>query len=245
MDINSFKRNRAVKFCVKIIRNIIGISGQDLNHNFHKKRAPALIKLYLENNSVRKLQIGAQSNSIAGWINVDILPKSVDIIYMDATKRFPFPSDSIDYIYTEHMIEHISFSDAKLMLSECFRVMKKKGKIRISTPDLLFLISLYQQEKTPVQREYIAFSVNRYLRNNTPSEDTYVINNFFKDWGHQFIHDYRSLQFLLMGAGFKNVKRHVPMESDDVNLCNIEQHGKEIGFEFNALESIIVQAEKL
>jgi predicted SAM-dependent methyltransferase len=33
------------------------------------------------------------------------------------------------------MIEHISFSQGLVMLSECYRVLKEKGKIRISTPD--------------------------------------------------------------------------------------------------------------
>ena len=87
------------------------------NFNFHSKRQKLLIDKYLHENPIRKLQIGAQSNSISGWLNVDLLPKSHEVVYMDATKPFPFPSNSVDYIYSEHMIEHISFHEAGFMLS--------------------------------------------------------------------------------------------------------------------------------
>ena len=217
---------------------------QKENLKFHFKRQQTLIDQYLSKNPVRKLQIGAQSNSIAGWLNVDLAPKSHDVAFMDATKPFPFPSNSVHYIYSEHMIEHISFEDARFMLDECFRVLKSKGKIRISTPDLAFLMDLYQKEKNETQIKYIDFSVERYLKNQMPAEDVYVINNFFKDWGHQFIHDYKSLSFLFTSAGFGKVDKCALMESDDAILRNLEQHGKEIGAKFNELESIIVEAEK-
>lgn len=212
--------------------------------NFHKKRQQALIGNYLAKHTVRKLQIGAQSNSIDGWLNVDIHPKSETVAYMDATEPFPFSDDSLDYIFSEHMIEHISFEDGHFMLKECFRVLKKGGKIRISTPDLAFLFGLYSKEKTDTQIRYINFSVERYLKNRVPAMDTIVINNFMRDWGHQFVHDEKSLRHLLSTVGFVNIKRMIVGESEDAQLRNVEQHGKEITEEFNHLESIVMEAVK-
>jgi predicted SAM-dependent methyltransferase len=241
---SSLKKIPFARRVVHLVRNFFGITSEDLNIRFHKARSSKLIESYLKDSVVRKIQIGAQSNSINGWMNLDLIPKSINVVYMDATKTFPFPSDSIDYIYTEHMIEHITFQEAKFMLIECFRVLKKGGKIRISTPDLAFLIDLYRINKNDTQQNYINFSIDRYLNNQFPVEDIYVINNFFKDWSHKFIHDYKSLYFLLTTSGFDHVKKCNVMESDDLNLQNLEQHGKEIGLLFNELESIVVEATK-
>lgn len=229
---------------IRFLRSMFGFTPEYLSLRFYQRKSQPLINTYLANNPIAKLQIGAQSNSMNGWLNVDVLPKSHDVVYMDAAKPFPFQSNTFDYIYSEHMIEHISFQEAKIMMAECFRALKRNGRIRISTPDLAFLINLYQNEKSETEREYIKFSTERYLKNQTPSEDVYVINNFFRDWGHQFIHDYKSLSTLLIDAGFVKGKKWNVMESDDANLRNLEQHGKEISDSFNKLESIIVEAVK-
>ena len=231
-------------FLVRQVRNLFGVNEQMLSMKFHKKNSEKLIRKYLDRRVIKKLQIGAQSNLIDGWLNVDIIPKSNEVALMDATKPFPFPSNSIDYIFTEHMIEHISFAEAKFMIAECFRVLKQNGKIRISTPNLAFLIGLYQSEKSIQQQAYIDFSAARYFPNEAPAEDVYVINNFFKAWGHSFIHDIKSLSRLLITNGFSNIKQCEVLESANEHFRGLEQHGKEIKIEFNKLESLIIEATK-
>jgi hypothetical protein len=71
-----------------------------------------------------------------------------------------------------------------------------------------------------------------------------VINNFFRDWGHQFIHNFESLKYLLLKSGFVNIKRQAINTSDNIEFLNLERHGLEISEEFNQLESLIVEAEK-
>jgi predicted SAM-dependent methyltransferase len=227
------------------LRGLVGITPEKANANFHRKRSPQLIAQYWKAYAIKKIQIGAQSNSISGWLNLDILPKSREVAYMDATQTFPFADNSVDYIYTEHMIEHITLQQGKFMIAECFRVLKPNGRIRIATPNLAFLMELYKREKAPVQDQYIEFSAQRYFKNQVPAEDVYVINNFFRDWGHQFIHDIKSLTYLLNAAGFAHIKQCQLGVSDDANFQQLEQHSKEIGDQFNLLETIIVEAQKV
>jgi predicted SAM-dependent methyltransferase len=222
---------------------MVGITPENLNEKYHKNRQNELITSYLEKNNIRKLQIGAQSNSVDGWLNVDIEPKSGEVVYMDAIKLFPFEANTFDFIFTEHMIEHISFNEGDFMLRECFRVMKKGGKIRVVTPNLKFLIELYQESKTETQEDYLRFS-QKYFKNQEPELDTLVINNFFRDWGHQFIHDAKSLRYLLEKAGFQQISLTKVNESRYPEFQNLEQHQKEIGEAFNHLESILIEAEK-
>jgi predicted SAM-dependent methyltransferase len=213
------------------------------NRTFHQNNRKYLIKNYVENFNQHKLQIGCQGQVIKGWLNVDIEPKSREVALMDATKSFPFGADTFSYIFTEHMIEHVSYKEAELMLKECYRVMKTGGVLRISTPNLKFLMELYSESKTEVQKAYIQES-KRYIKDQLPLTATSVINNFFKDWGHQYIHDFESLQLLLMNAGFKDVIEVSVGQSKHVELQGLEKHGNEIGNEFNLLESIVVEAEK-
>jgi len=57
------------------------------------------------------------------------------VIYGDIRKRLKFETDSVDYIYSSHLLEHLFKAEALLFLKECFRILKKEGKIRICLPD--------------------------------------------------------------------------------------------------------------
>ena len=54
------------------------------------------ISSYMASNDVRKLHIGAGPNLIPGWLNTDLDPAYRSMVFMDATKPFPFPARSFD-----------------------------------------------------------------------------------------------------------------------------------------------------
>jgi predicted SAM-dependent methyltransferase len=86
------------------IKKIIGYDVNQLDVEIHKKQSEKVISNYLQINSERKLQIGAQGSPMQGWLNVDILPKTKDTAYMDATKKFPIQDNTFDFIFAEHSI---------------------------------------------------------------------------------------------------------------------------------------------
>lgn len=202
------------------------------------------IAQYFQTHPVRKLQIGCRHRTLRDWLNADLVPREEGIIFLDATQRFPFADNSLDYIFTEHMIEHISYQDGQKMLRESFRVLKPSGKIRTATPNLAALIALYNTQKTDTQTRYIKFSVDRYLPDIGIYRDSFVINNFFRNFGHQFIYDPPTLDEALRRAGFVNITEHNVGESDDEHLRGIEQHGQDITDEFNKLETFVLEASK-
>ena len=228
---------------VRAVRKLRGITPDDLKIEYYAKKRDADIRHYLQNNDTKRLQIGCQDHPMKGWLNADINPMHDEVILMDATKRFPLPDNTFDTVFSEHMIEHIGFPEGQFMVNECYRIMKKNGIIRISTPNIKFLIDLYCEPKTQIQQEYIESS-KRYFKDDRPLNDTIVINNFFRDWGHQFIHDFKTLEYLLTQAGFKNVKQCEVYKSEHPILQNLEKHALELGEDFNQLESIIVEATK-
>ncbi|TKY91819.1 MAG: class I SAM-dependent methyltransferase, partial [Candidatus Methanomarinus sp.] len=52
------------------------------------------------------------------------------IMIHDVSKKLPFDNESIDYIYSSHLIEHLNKEVGEKLLQECFRVLKKGGLFR-------------------------------------------------------------------------------------------------------------------
>jgi predicted SAM-dependent methyltransferase len=208
-----------------------------------------IVECYLSSNEVKKLHIGCGGNFLEGWLNTDSIPASNKIIFMDATQKLPFDDNRFDYIFSEHMIEHITYTQGCLMLSECFRVLKSGGKLRISTPNLQFLIDLYTENKTEIQLEFIKHSSDRWIEKsphykNAPSfDETFVINNYMRAWGHQFIYDERVLRGLLEKVGFVKIHRVNVCESQDRCLENLENVSRKPPG-LIALESLVVDCTK-
>lgn len=56
-------------------------------------------------------------------------------IHHDVRKTLPFKNDSIEEIYTSHLLEHLTKEDGLKFISEMLRVLRPSGLLRIVTPD--------------------------------------------------------------------------------------------------------------
>ncbi len=199
---------------------------------------------YLRQPGPHKLQIGAGPTKCAGWLVTDIdATLRSETAYLDATKRFPLPDASFDYVFSEHMIEHIPYPAACAMLKECFRIMKPGARIRIATPDLDRFLSLKTSAPNEVQSAYIAWVTKCILPPDTPEQAIFVINNQFRNYGHQFLFDEACLRDALGKANFVDIRRMAVGESDDPHLRLVEKHGINVNNEaMNAFETMVLEA---
>ena len=131
---------------------------------------------HLGSEGKKKLHLGCGENLLPGWLNSDLVPQFPQAIRLDAASRFPLEDACLDYVFSEHMIEHITYAKGQAMLAECFRVLKPGGKIRISTPDMAFVVGLYQREKTQLQKDYIHWAAQTWIRDVPCCEEVFVIN---------------------------------------------------------------------
>ena len=202
-------------------------------------------KMYLKNHKIKKLNIGCNKQILDSWLNTD-LKENNEVLYLDAKKKFPFNSKTFDYVYSEHLIEHLSYNNGLNFLNECFRVLKINGKIRIATPDLKVLIQLYNLYKTPEQKEYIRWMTDNYLPKEMKDyKAAFIINNAFYNFKHKFIYDFDLLKQHLKKAGFTNIERHAVKESEDTNLQNLEKNLEDIKCStINAFETLVIEAIK-
>ena len=198
------------------------------------------IQEYLNNNPVAKIQLGCGGNFLDGWLDTDITLYSAKAVHMDLTKPFPIADAKFDRVYSEHAIEHIPYWSGQAMLQESFRILKPGGRIRISCPDMQFLINLYLN---PTQLD------QQYMKDTKPAWAPYVdpiftFNNLVRDWGHQFIYNESALTNSLLAAGFANVTRHAIRVSDDPLFENLEADWR-MTAGFLQLETMTLEAEKL
>jgi len=198
---------------------------------------------YRRANTVRRLQLGCATRLKPGWFNTDKYPLRFNVAYCDAAARYPFEDNAFDYIFTEHMIEHLPYAGGRALAAECLRVLKPGGKIRISTPDLDRILAL-RQPANDLERRYVAFMLDG-IPEARDGHSGFLINEFVRAWGHTFIYDRQTLPGLLKVAGFIDIVEHRPGQSDDPNLAGLERHGEAFPDpDYNLIESMVFEATK-
>jgi predicted SAM-dependent methyltransferase len=158
-------------------------------------------------------------------------------------KRFPLPDASFDFVFSEHMIEHLTYAEGQAGLRECFRVLRPGGSIRIATPSLQRLAALYGAEPTDVQRRYVDWAVETLEPEVDVRFPGVVVNNFFRSWGHRFIYDPETLRHALTTAGFVDVEERSVGESSRPELTGLERHLAEHP-ELNQYETFVLEARR-
>lgn len=201
-------------------------------------------------SKLQKLHIGCGRTPLEGWINTDLCINE-SIKYLDASRIFPFKAETFQYIFSEHLFEHLQVSQGISMLAECYRILKIGGKIRLTMPDLEFLIRMYNHPDEPLHRQYIEWSLtnfNPFVAGLFPDKDypmAFIVNNFIQFWGHQMVYDKSTIKLLLERSGFKQIVFMESGKSETPELQNIESHGKMIPEWANLLESMTVEACKM
>jgi len=160
---------------------------------------------------VDRLHLGCGPNVLSGWGNLDVDGGPGSIRY-DLTQPLPKTDASVQYIYSEHFIEHIGRDDGERLMRECRRVLVEGGVLRISTPDLRFIV-----------REYEAGRLDEWADMDWhPVSSCRLLNESMRLWGHVFLYDEPELRQLLTEAGFRSVDRVAYRSSAHTALAGLE-----------------------
>lgn len=176
--------------------------------------------------SLIKVQFGCGGNRLDGWQNYDM--------EVDITKTLPFFDDSVDYIFCEHCIEHVTQREGFNFMQECFRILKAGATLRLATPD----IAKMAQEETENYRKFI--KGNGWGDGNPGCGFRAILFQH----GHQNVYSKETMTSTLYAVGFRYIKYCDPGESEKADLQNLESHWRVIGKEFNNLETLCVEASK-
>ena len=185
-------------------------------------RRPSRIRKYLRTHSVKKLQLGTSNNVLKGWLNTDVFLNHAPVVFLDATRRFPFADDTFDYVMSEHMIEHVPWEAGVIMLRECYRILAKGGKLRIVTPNLAKFIQLLDGNPDADAQRFIDAKFRIGGVPITPIPGAYILNRQFREWGHQFLYDPPTLRKSLELAGFKQIAQYEVTKDTDPVFREVE-----------------------
>jgi len=174
-----------------------------------------------------------------GYLNCDIKDGEYCI---DSVEPFPVPDNSIDYVYSEHFVEHLTFDEALCFMKESFRVLKKGGIFRCLMPDfsLLLSIAVNQPELAKKLRMRIAegrkSKEGQRIESGVSSEQALlwdsrddIINAFMRGWGHKYLWSANHLAKAIEYVGFSNVEIMSYGKSSDqrISLDPPDRWGKE------------------
>jgi predicted SAM-dependent methyltransferase/glycosyltransferase involved in cell wall biosynthesis len=202
------------------------------------------LSAYLDHSGPHCMEIGAGWTARPGWLGTDLNPPAdVGGMKLDATKAFPIPSETFDYVYSEHMIEHVPFDDGLNMLEECNRILKPGGTIRIVTPSLGFLSRVVSADRGMLEDRYRRWSVETFVPEAPAVTNAFFLNNFVRNWGHKFIYDRETLEMALRLSGFERIVACELNDSDHPSLRGLANVGK-IPPGFLDLESMVFEGTK-
>ena len=89
-----------------------------------------------------KLNLGSGKKELDGYINIDAIKHSDTTIVADIL-NLDYSDNSVDEIYSEHVVEHLDKNELDLFFSEASRMLKLGGKLQIIAPSMRSVILAY------------------------------------------------------------------------------------------------------
>lgn len=158
------------------------------------------VKLFFSKSRQNQLEIGAGLSKKEGILTTDLDLKS-DYPF-DLRAGLPFPDDSIDFIYAEHVLEHFQYKDVMMLLRECKRVMKSSATLNISVPNARIYLDAYVNPEGFDQNVFCTVDTGM----NFNSKIDYVNYMFYMDGHHHYMFDENNLLDTLRFVGFNQVR---------------------------------------
>ena len=159
----------------------------------------AKVRFLFDKRRTNRLEIGASSRR-EGFLTLDL--DLMSPYPYDLTAGLPFPDDSIDFIYAEHVLEHFHQRELAMVLKECLRVMKPGAELSVSVPDAgIFLAAYANPEQFDVGR-FCSYDASL----NYAAKLNYVNYMFYMDGHHRYMFDEQNLLLALQQAGFRQAR---------------------------------------
>jgi predicted SAM-dependent methyltransferase len=161
-----------------------------------------LVRKIVAGRAPIKLELGSwRRPGMEDWITSDI--NGGGDLHLDLTRPMPFPDDSVERIYSSHLIEHFLYPTPMLdLLRECKRILKLNGLLSVAVPNARPYLNAYIDDSDFDKEKFCNHEVGLTFE----ARIDYV--NFVAHLGgeHKHLFDENNLLLILKEAGFSDVR---------------------------------------
>jgi predicted SAM-dependent methyltransferase len=175
---------------------------------------------------MNRIQFGCGGNHIDRWENYD---SEVDI-----SKPLPREDNTYNYVFSEHVVEHLDPPRALNFFMECHRILVPGGVFRVAVPSVA---KIYRD----ADEEYLKWVEE--MGYGEPTKEG-AIKSIILNHYHLSAWTAELLDLFLFAAGFKIRVQQEVGKSSHPELTNIEGHADIIGEHNNLIETIVFEATK-
>lgn len=172
----------------------------------HPIDARRLRRVIAQSNVPVKISLGSGELVQPGWLGID-LKRAPSVFRADLRRRLPLPTGSVDGILAEHVIEHFFLDQIPGLLSECHRVLKTGGALRIVCPNGLLMADILSGRSGPSVKRQLSFEV---ALSKFDCDDLLFLrtaNRLTHQWGeHRSVLTPDGVETLLTHAGFSGIR---------------------------------------
>lgn len=121
---------------------------------------------------------------------------------LDIGEPLPFDDAVVDWVYAEHLIEHVPLGIVIGWLGEVRRVLRPGGVLRLTTPDLELYVRGYLDQRGGFFARHRRRLRTLRVGPPMPERRAFMVNQIFYHFGHRWIYDEAELRYALAVAGF-------------------------------------------
>lgn len=151
------------------------------------------------------LHLGCGPNYLPGFVNIDANPLRKVDLWLDVRCGLPFANQSVDSIYSTHMMEHLYPDELEALLTDCARVLKPAAGLRLIVPSLRSAVLAYQDNRP----DWFHESFPRHFDSLGGRFSNFV----FCDGQHRTAFDFGYMEEVLRKSGFREAQESAEGQS--------------------------------
>ncbi|TAE60375.1 MAG: methyltransferase domain-containing protein [Nostocales cyanobacterium] len=170
------------------------------------------------------LHVGCGDSLLDGFLNTDAFTNNKADYRIDLRFPLPFENSSFQGIYAHHVVEHLTYENARFFFQEAKRILKNGGTLRIVVPDAEKFIKKYIQSSH--DPNFPASLIPEWHRSPEWQTSLEVLDHVFRDNyfnQHLSAWDFYTLNHRLKETGFKEIRQVECGISNDQKLCNLDK----------------------
>lgn len=117
-----------------------------------------------------RLNVGCGRKIMQGYVNIDVRKTNEEVVVADI-RNLPYGPNSVDEIYANDVLEHVSFRETQEVLNHWFTVIKPGGTLFIQSPHFKSLVDFATKAKTAVEKQT---AIARFFGGQDYPENTHM-----------------------------------------------------------------------